>query len=303
MTAAPVKTGGPIYQPRRPPRHEICKVRGLEHRLTWWGEPSDTPVVLLHGWMDSSATWQFVVDCLPDSWTCVAPDWRGFGGSAWSPGGYWFPDYYADLEELLDIFVPHQPARVVAHSMGGNIAGMFAGIRPKRLAWLANLEGVGMRRVPPTGAPERYAEWLDQLKTESEQRIYPTLDLLVEVLLAKNPRLTAERARFVAAAWTHSVGTGVQLTADPAHRRVNPTLYRREEAEACWRRVEIPVLMLLGGLSEHLTRLGADCTEAYFKSLFRDIRVLTIPEVGHMMHHEDPQTVARHIVEFANGDL
>ena len=79
-------------------------------------------MVLLHGWMDCSETWQFLVDCLPDHWSCVALDWRGFGGSERPQEGYWFPDYYADLEALLDIVSPGKPARVIAHSMGGNVA-------------------------------------------------------------------------------------------------------------------------------------------------------------------------------------
>ena len=55
-------------------------------------------------------------------WSCVALDWRGFGGSEWAQEGYWFPDYFADLEALLDIVSPGKPARVIAHSMGGNVA-------------------------------------------------------------------------------------------------------------------------------------------------------------------------------------
>ncbi len=47
----------------------------------------------------------------------VAPDWRGFGDSEWVPGGYWFPDYFADLDGLLDALAPQSRARVIGHSM------------------------------------------------------------------------------------------------------------------------------------------------------------------------------------------
>ena len=70
---------------------------------------SGEPVVLLHGFQDCGDTWQFLVDSLPGTWSLVAPDWRGFGGSEWAPGGYWFPDYLADLETLLDQLVPDAP--------------------------------------------------------------------------------------------------------------------------------------------------------------------------------------------------
>ena len=47
-----------------------------------------------------SASFQFVVDALRGDWHVIAPDWRGCGLTAWAPGGYWFPDYYADLDAL-----------------------------------------------------------------------------------------------------------------------------------------------------------------------------------------------------------
>ena len=49
------------------------------------GRALQQPDVLLHGFLDCGATWQFLVDRLPASWTMVAPDWRGFGDSEWAP--------------------------------------------------------------------------------------------------------------------------------------------------------------------------------------------------------------------------
>lgn len=290
-----------MYQPLRPPRLQQLSVRGLDTRLTWWGEPSDTPIVLLHGFMDCGATWQFLVDCLPPSWSCVAPDWRGFGGTAWADGGYWFPDYFADLEALLGVLVPNGRARVIAHSMGANIATMYAGIRPGRLAWLVNLDGIGLPRTAAGEAPERYERWLNELRDPPNGTDYRSLGQLAGVLMTRNPRLTRERAQFVARAWareTPDEGGAVRLRFDPRHRMVNPVLYRREEAEACWARMQIPMLLLRAGLSEFLPRLGADGDIERVRAQYRNVRIVTLPEAGHSMHHEDPQAVADPIVEF-----
>lgn len=284
---------------RRTPRFEYRTIRGLRHRLTWWGEPSPSPIVLLHGFLDTSETWQFVVDALPDDWSFVAPDWRGFGDTEWAPGGYWFPDYFADLEVLLDTLTPDARARVVGHSMGGNVASIYAGIRPQRLAWFANLEGVGLRRTVPTEALGLYAEWLDELKSPPAQRVYESYAQLATVLRSRNPRLTQARAEFVARAWSRETADGrIELRADPAHRMRNPVLYRREEAEAIWGKIDIPVLLLLGELSNLKAHLGADGAADDFGSKFRDVRLQTLPGVGHMMHHEDPQAVADQLVRF-----
>jgi pimeloyl-ACP methyl ester carboxylesterase len=290
-----------MYRPVRTPRIERLSIRGLQHRLTWWGERTDTPVVLLHGFMDCGATWQFLVDCLPESWSCVAPDWRGFGDTAWASGGYWFPDYFADLEALLAVLVPRGPARVVAHSMGGNIAGMYAGVRPQRLAWLVSLDATGLPRAHAAQAPERYAQWLDELNRPPQGTDYRSLEHLVSSLRMRNPRLTAERAEFIARAWaseTPSATGGVGMRFDPRHRIVNPVLYRRDEAEACWARMQIPMLLLRAGLSEFRDRLGADGDDERVRAHYRNLHIVNLPNVGHSMHHEDPQTVARHIVDF-----
>jgi pimeloyl-ACP methyl ester carboxylesterase len=284
---------------RRSPWRENVTVRGLRHRLTWWGERSATPVVLLHGWADTGDTWQFLVDRLPDDWSCVAPDWRGFGGTEWPTDGYWFADYFADLEALLDLVCPDAPARLIAHSMGGNVATMYAGIRPKRVRWVANLEGIGLKRSSPEDAPARYAEWLDHLKEPLQARRHSSLEPVINFLSSRNPRMTRERAEFMARAWTKPDGDGVTMNYDPRHRRVSAMLFRRDEAEACWRNVEAPVLLFLGEQSDIRPRISPDGSDEYFHSLYRDLRIVTVPDVGHMMHLEDPDTIARHLVEFA----
>jgi pimeloyl-ACP methyl ester carboxylesterase len=276
-------------------------VRGLKHRLTWWGPPSDSPIVLLHGFQDCGDTWQFLVDCLPDTWTLIAPDWRGFGGTEWAPGGYWFPDYLADLEALLDEVAPQGPARVIAHSMGANVAGLYSGIRPRRLKWLVNLEGVGLQKTSPVAAPTHYATWLDELKQPPSEGRYGSVQQLAAVLMKRNPRLTADRAEFVACAWTREAGDAVRLAFDPRHRFVNPVLYRREEADACWARIEIPMLLLTGEVSGLQERRRADRSDPYFGGLIRDVHIVTLPGLGHMMHHEDPQAVAVPIIDFARA--
>jgi pimeloyl-ACP methyl ester carboxylesterase len=294
------------YEARRVPRHDEINVRALRYRLTRWGDLTRTPIVLLHGLQDCGDTWQFLVDRLPDTWSLVAPDWRGFGGSEWAPDGYWFPDYPADLEALLEALVPDARARVIGHSLGANIAALYSGIRPARLQWLVNLEGIGLPRTQPDAAPARYAEWLDQVKQPLRITRYRSVDQLTGILKQRNPRLPADHADFIARAWTRSVdvdskavSTGeVRLAFDPRHRFVNPILYRLEEAQACWSRVEIPMLLLAGTGSGHQERRLRDFNDDIVHSLFRDVQIVILPGLGHMMHHEDPQAVAEPIIEF-----
>jgi pimeloyl-ACP methyl ester carboxylesterase len=185
--------------------------------------------------------------------------------------------------------------------MGANVAALYSGIRPQRLKWLVNLEGIGLRKTQPAAAPEQYATWLDEIKQPLVDGRYRSVQQLAELLMRRNPRLTADRAEFVARAWTRDAEDGVRLAFDPRHRFVNPVLYRREEAEACWARMQIPMLFLAGESSGHQERRLANFSDEYVHRVFRDVKIVVLPGLGHMMHHEDPHAVAAPIVDFAQA--
>jgi pimeloyl-ACP methyl ester carboxylesterase len=261
-------------------------------------------VLLLHGFADCAATFQFVADVIDPGLPLLAIDWRGFGGSARSPGGYWFPDYYADLEAMLDAFCTRGAARVVGHSMGANVAMIYAGVRPARIRALVNLEGIGLPRTQPSQAPARLAQWLDELRAPLSAGEYASLEQLAARIAKRNPRLTAEQSGFIAACWSEPLpGGGVRLLADPAHRRTNPYLYRREEIEACWRAIEARVLLVVGGASELLPRLAPEGGVESFKAIVPGLAIERVADAGHMLHHEAPRTIARLIEGFVGASL
>lgn len=284
---------------RRPARHAKIQVRGIEHHFIRWGPDSDDPVLLLHGHADCAATFQLLADEMPPDFPLAAVDWRGFGESARSPGGYWFPDYYADLEELVDRLCLRRPARIVGHSMGANVAMVYAGVRPRRVRGLVNLEGFGLPRTQPSQAPERIAAWLDEQRKAQAPAEYASVAELAARVAKRNPRLSPERAAFIAGCWSTPLPDGrVRLLGDPDHRRVNPYIYRREEMEACWRRIEAPVLLVVGGESELVARLAPEGGVDAFKALVPNLAIATVAAAGHMLHHDEPRAVARLVQAF-----
>ncbi|TMI38202.1 MAG: alpha/beta hydrolase, partial [Betaproteobacteria bacterium] len=54
-------------------------IRGLRYHVRRWPGTGAPKMLLLHGWMDVSASFQFVVDALRGDWDIYAPDWRGYG--------------------------------------------------------------------------------------------------------------------------------------------------------------------------------------------------------------------------------
>ena len=293
------------YRVLRTPRHEILRVRGLDLHLTRWGPQSSdsaAPVFLLHGWADTGDTFQFMVDAFRADWPLVALDWRGFGRSEWAREGYWFPDYLADLDALLELLSPRMPARLVGHSMGGNIASLYAGLRPERVRCVVNLEGFGLPRTAPDHAPAQLRKWLDQVKTAPALKDYESFEQLASIIQLRYPRFSEAQSVFVAQAWGRLEADGrVRLLGDARHRWVNPVLYRREEAEACWREICAPMLMLLGEQSEHLPSLGVDGTDNGFRAVMAGIEIIRIADAGHMLHIERPEFVAPLVESFLSG--
>jgi pimeloyl-ACP methyl ester carboxylesterase len=285
----------------KPSRSLFIDVCGLRYHCRIWGSEGAPRLFLLHGWMDCSASFQFLVDELRADCCAVAPDWRGFGLTQWSGGDtYWYQDYLADLDAILRHFQPAAPVDLVGHSLGGNVAAHYAGTRPERIRKLVNLEGFGLANTDLRDAPARYSQWLDEIAADARFNDYESFDALAERLRRNNPRLTTEKAQFLARHWGRQDPAGrVALQMDPAHRRTNPARFRLDEAMAVWRNVEAPVLWVRGEQSENFARHRIT-PEDYVarKGCFPNRTERSLADAGHMLHHDQPEQVARLIDEF-----
>lgn len=284
----------------KPSESHFHDIRGLRYHVRTWGNPDNPLLFLLHGWMDVSASFQFLVDAFDADWYVVAPDWRGFGLTEWAPAGYWFPDYYADLEALLDLYGGGHPAQIAGHSMGGNIALTYSGLRPGRVARIASLEGFGLARAAAKETPARLRRWLDGLRDAPRFREYDSFDALAARLERDNPRLDTEKARFLARHWAASAPDGsVRMQSDPRHKLPNPYPWRIDETIAAWREVTAPVLWVYARDSKRAGYLADTPAElAERRGAFTNLRETTIEDCGHMMHLDQPRELAARLEAF-----
>lgn len=287
------------YQPQTPRRSERIQLRGIEYHINKWGDDDRPLLIYLHGWGDTGSTFQFVVDQLREDWLVVAPDFRGFGRSAHTGTSYWFPDYVADLDALLDHYSPDTGARLVGHSMGANIAGLYAGVKPARVEAFVNVEGFGLADSDPGNAPANYRRWMEASRAAKPFSSYASFDELVPRILARSPQMPLPQAHFVAREWAIQEADGtVRLRADPAHRWPNAVQYRRAEAIACWDRVEAPVLLVLGSDTDFTSGAKSWIDPDESQHPFRGAPSRRIPGAGHMVHFEAPGALAAVIDEF-----
>jgi len=261
----------------------------------------------VHGWMDVAASYQFVVDAMVRDRCVIAPDWRGYGLTE-LPGtdNYWFPDYLADLDFLLDHYAGGAPVDLVGHSMGGNIAMLYAGVRPARIRKLVNLEGFGMAATEAAEAPGRYAKWMDQLKSlhrgELALASYDSAAAVADRLMKTNRRLSRDKAEWLAGHWARQEQDGRwHILGDPAHKIVNANLYRVDEVLEIYRRITASVLSVEAS-DDSLGRWwkGRYTLSDYHRRLqdVSHIRISQVDDAGHMLQHDRPVEVARLIEAF-----
>jgi len=297
------------YVVRRASRSRFLSVRGLRYHVLEWGDaslvtPQRPPLVMAHGWMDVAASFQFVVDALDADRHVLALDWRGFGLTE-TPAAdcYWFPDYLGDLEGVLDAALsPDQRVDLLGHSMGGNVAMIYAGVRPERVRKLINLEGFGVPESKPQQAPRRYAQWLDELKQPMRLRSYDTVDAVAERLRQTNPLLNEQRAAWLAAHWSRRRDDGQwEILGDPAHKRANPVLYQKAEVLECWKRISAPVMWVEGDQTDVTKWWGNRYPREDFEARMAVVPALerhVLSPAGHMLHHDQPEELAKRMERF-----
>jgi len=302
-----------MYQVQRESQSFWVPLRGCRYHVRQWGSatPGATPLVLAHGWMDVAASWHFMVDAFSEAFAqprpIIAMDWRGYGLTESPPtDSYWFPDYLADLDALLDTLYPDQPIDLVGHSMGGNVVMMYAGSRPERIRRLVNLEGFGMAATNAAQAPGRMAQWLDEIKSqrEDDKALKPYADAagVAARLMKTNRRLGQDQADWLAQHWARPGPDGQwRILGDSAHKVINPYLFRVEEALAMYQRISVPVLAVEASDDSLSQWWKGRYTLAEFHERLQSVPQLTkatVQEAGHMLHHDQPKALAKLLEAF-----
>lgn len=288
-----------MYEPLVTHRSEYLEVRGLRHHFRHWGDNGAPVLLALHGWMDSSASFQFVADRLAGDFHIVAPDWRGFGRTQWGGGdSYEVGEYLGDLDAFCRHFSPSAPILLMGHSMGGNMAMLYAGVRSERVGAVVNLEGLGLAAQPADAAPGRLRQWMDQIVAGARLGDYDSPEAYAQRLMRDNPRLDAAKALFLARENGCPEGGRWRLRADPVHKIVNRVLYRLEEVLACWRGIVAPVLWVEAADSAVLAKAVAEPGYEGRLACVASLQRAMVADAGHMLHQDRPAEVAQLVADF-----
>jgi pimeloyl-ACP methyl ester carboxylesterase len=126
------------------PRSRFANVNGLKLHYLAAGEGA--PVILLHGYAETSHMWLLLIAQLASNHTVIAPDLRGAGQSSKPAGGYTKNEMAQDIHALAHE-LGFERIQIVGHDIGLMVAYAYAAQYPNEVKQIALMDaflpGVG----------------------------------------------------------------------------------------------------------------------------------------------------------------
>lgn len=264
----------------------IFSHKGIHYHVRQWGDKENPPLVLLHGFSQSSETWEPLARALAKDRFVVAPDFIGHGKSD-RPN---MPESYemaAVLDSLTGLLRWMWVERVdlLGYSMGGRVALAYACIHPHHVkSLILESTGLGPRTEQQHQAMlKRDLEMIEKLSSEDIESFmdgweqHPVFDsqkklpletqmLLREARCNNNPRALALTVR----------GTGQHTMPDFSQRIKN---------------LPLPILYIAGILDRRYLKIAEELQHN------KGISCVLL-NAGHNTHLEAPESFVRTVNAF-----
>lgn len=259
-----------------------------------------TPIVLLHGWPQHSLMWHTVAPRIADTGRrVIAPDLRGSGASAITPGGYDKATMAGDVHDLVTSLVGTTPIDIAGYDLGAGVAAAYATRHRDEVRRLAVMEfglaGFGFEQMM---APTR--EWT----TASNWHL-----ALMSVPDAAEWLFRGREREMLDWFFWHLSHAGGQVAPEhfeAYHRAVSrPGALRAgiNYYASVWQDADdnavlndapltLPVLAIGGAAS------SGPALEMIWSTVMRDLRTHVVPRAGHWLGDENPDDVADALIAF-----
>lgn len=231
---------------------------------------SDDVVLLVHGHPFDHSMWEPQLEALPDAgWRAIAPDLRGYGATAVTPGKTTLDVFADDLAALLDRLGVAQVV-AVGLSMGGQIVMALADRHPSRVRGLV-LAATLPRQDTEEGRRNRLA-MADRLEREGLDGY--ASEVLARMLAPRSIEALPEVAAHVTQMMRSAppAGAAAALRGRAERPDYAPTLARFDR----------PALVVVGDEDAFTTRADAE----QMHSLLKRSELVWMQGVGHMPNLE-----------------
>jgi pimeloyl-ACP methyl ester carboxylesterase len=255
------------------------------------------PLLLcLHGWLDNAASFQPLMPYLAE-FHVIAIDWPGHGFSSYrsEDAHYHFIDWVYDLVKLFQS-QQWSEVNIVAHSMGGMIASVFAAAFPEQIKSLSLIDSIGLLALSSEKTTTQLrAGMLSRLsRSDNNIRYHPNIASAIEARTLVSD-LTAANAELIVNRGIEYTEKGYKWRSDSRLRATSPYRFTMPQAKQIIADVKVPAQLLHGNKGMEMVTVGLKEFSALFNSL--EIHELA---GGHHVHMEQPEQVAKLIAKFVN---
>ena len=280
-------------------RHHTVHANGIRQHYLDAGE--GPPVVLLHGFPETSYAWRYQIPALAEKYRVIAPDLRGYGETDKPATGYDKRNMSLDVAELLNSLGIGRVA-LVGHDRGARVATRFAKDHPGRIDRLVVMDNVPTRIVGRSiNSSTAKAYWFFFFHLVPE---------LPETLIAGREDLWL---RHFFSDWCynpHTISgeefdTYVRAYRNPGAVRGAMSDYRAnlednaQDAVDADVKIACPVLSLWGADFEAVGKMFD--MPAVWAEMAHDVKAVAIEQCGHLPHEEQPLRVNELLLEFLDG--
>lgn len=259
------------------------EVNGLTFKCRVAGNPADEPVILLHGWPETSHMWIGLMEKLSaEGYYCIAPDQRGFSPQARPEKvkGYAIEFLAGDVIGIADAF-SIKSFQLVGHDWGSAIGWAVVAFYPDRIkSWTA-------MSVPHLKAFSDAVRFDKKQKKMSQYMSFFQWRGIPEWFLLKKDRLNLRKT------WKKSspeelqdyldvIGNKPALKASLGYYRANYKLLKKGQNMEDYLEVKTPTLMIWGKNDIAIGPVGVEGTAQYMKGAYEYVEL----DAGHWLMQE-----------------
>lgn len=249
------------------------------------------PVVLIHGWPLSGASWEKQVPALVSAgYRVITYDRRGFGSSSRTASGYDADTFAQDLNRVMEELDLHD-AVLVGFSMGGVEVARYLGRHgSSRVSGAVFMAAVTpfLLKTPdnPSGVDGSVFEGIRQaLAADRPAFISAFLSNFYNADVLKGKRISEEAIRL---GWNIGAGASPKGTLDCVQTWL--TDFRED-----LRRVDVPTLVVHGDADRILP---IEATAKRMSEFVKGSRLVVIPEGPHGLNWTHAEEVNRELISF-----
>jgi 3-oxoadipate enol-lactonase len=277
--------------------------RGTELHLLEWSTEG-VPMLLLHGFGNEAHIWDDFAPVVAPHYRTLALDHRGHGQSDWDPEGDYEMDSLVDDVEAVTAALGIERMVLVAHSLGGRVATLFAGRHPERIAGLVIVD-IGPE-VDPRGSLR-----IRQDVEANPTPVFANVEEYARALSLSYPAATPEALRRMAQHGLRRREDGrFELAMDPALRGVTAGRAGSGDAEQQERALQqrmwdalaalpCPALVVRGAASDILS---PDVADRIVDDVLRSGRLAVVPQAGHSVMTDNPPGFNNAVASFVLSD-